>query len=38
MAVPVIEVERLSKKFIISHETQERYTALRDVISRKAKK
>jgi lipopolysaccharide transport system ATP-binding protein len=38
MAVPVIEVERLSKKFVISHETQERYTALRDVISRNAKK
>lgn len=38
MAATVVDVEHLSKKFIISHETQERYTALRDVISRKAKK
>ena len=35
---PVIKVENLSKSFIISHEGQEKYTALRDVISKKAKR
>lgn len=35
---PVIKVENLSKKFIIAHEQQEKYTALRDVMVRKAKK
>jgi len=37
MTTPVIRVENLSKKFIISHEAPERYTSLRDVIARKAK-
>jgi len=37
MAIPVIKVEQLSKKFIISHEVQERYTSLRDVIANKAR-
>lgn len=37
MSTPVIKVEQVSKKFIIAHETQERYTALRDVIAKKAK-
>lgn len=32
-----IKVESLSKKYILSHEPPERYTALRDVIARKAK-
>ena len=36
MTHPVIKVEGLSKKFIISHEAPERYTALRDVIVKKA--
>ncbi len=34
----VIKAEGLSKKFIISHEQAERYTALRDVLARQAKK
>lgn len=34
----VINVENLSKKFIIAHKEQERYTALRDVIERQTKK
>jgi lipopolysaccharide transport system ATP-binding protein len=38
MASPIIKVENLSKQFIIDHEGQERYTALRDVIARKTKK
>ena len=29
----VIKVENLSKKYIISHQRQERYTALRDVMA-----
>jgi homopolymeric O-antigen transport system ATP-binding protein len=33
----VIKVEQLSKKFIIGHETKERYVALRDIIARQAK-
>lgn len=33
----VIEVQHLSKRFIISHEKAESYTALRDVIAQKAK-
>jgi lipopolysaccharide transport system ATP-binding protein len=32
-----IKVEGLSKRFIISHETQERYTSLRDVIAKRAR-
>lgn len=35
---PIIEVKNLSKSFTISHEGQERYTALRDVMAQKAKK
>jgi lipopolysaccharide transport system ATP-binding protein len=35
---PIIKVEGLGKKYIISHEGKESYTALRDVISRTAKK
>lgn len=37
METPIIKVEGLGKKYIISHERGERYTALRDVISRKTK-
>jgi lipopolysaccharide transport system ATP-binding protein len=33
MSDTVIEVENLSKKYIIGHQKQERYTALRDVIA-----
>ena len=36
MAAPIITVEGLTKKFIISNEIQERYTSLRDVIARNA--
>lgn len=38
MTFPVIKVEGLSKKFIISHDGPEGYTSLRDVIARKAKR
>ena len=38
MANPVIKVEGLSKRFIISHERRESYSSLRDVIARKAEK
>jgi lipopolysaccharide transport system ATP-binding protein len=38
MADSIIKVENLSKRFIISHEEQERYTSLRDVVTRKVKK
>ena len=34
----IIEVRGLSKSYIINHEGKEQYTALRDVIARKAKK
>jgi lipopolysaccharide transport system ATP-binding protein len=34
----VIKVEELSKKFIIGHEEKEKYTSLRDVMARNAKK
>jgi lipopolysaccharide transport system ATP-binding protein len=37
MSKPVIKVEQLSKKFILSHEVQERYTSLRDVMAKKAR-
>ncbi len=37
MSLPIISVEGLSKRFIISHEGTERYTALRDVVTKKAK-
>jgi len=35
---PIIKVEGLGKKYIISHEGKESYTSLRDVISRNTKK
>ena len=35
---PIIKVENLSKSYIINHEGQERYTAIRDVIANKVKK
>jgi lipopolysaccharide transport system ATP-binding protein len=38
MSSPIIEVENISKQFIISHESKERYTSLRDVITNQAKK
>lgn len=38
MSSKVIKVENLSKKYTLSHQSQERYTALRDVIARRAKK
>lgn len=34
----IIKVENLSKKYIIDHEGQERYTAMRDVVASKVKK
>jgi lipopolysaccharide transport system ATP-binding protein len=34
----VIKVDNLGKKYLISHEGRERYVALRDVLTRKAKK
>lgn len=37
MSSPIIKVENVSKKFLIGHQTGERYTALRDVISNNAK-
>ncbi len=37
MSDNVIKVDNLSKKYIISHQRQEHYTALRDVIANKAK-
>lgn len=37
MEQPVIQVEGLSKKFIIAHQKQERYTALRDIITNNVK-
>lgn len=37
MSEPLIKVQGLGKKYIISHERKENYTALRDVISRKAR-
>lgn len=38
MSSPIIQVRDLSKSFILSHEGRESYTALRDVISKKAKR
>jgi lipopolysaccharide transport system ATP-binding protein len=35
--MPVIKVENLSKKYTLSHQRQERYTALQDVITDKFK-
>ncbi len=37
MSNAVIKVDNLSKKYIIGHQKQERYTALRDVITNKVK-
>src|SRR5216684_2152824 len=37
MTLPVIQVENVSKKFIISHESQERYTSLRDIVAKRAR-
>ncbi|MEH2455810.1 ABC transporter ATP-binding protein [Nostoc sp.] len=37
MSDTVIQVENLGKKYIIGHQQQERYTALRDVIANKVK-
>lgn len=37
MPQPIIQVENLSKKFIIGHQKTERYTALRDVIANNIK-
>ncbi|WP_045054652.1 ABC transporter ATP-binding protein [Aliterella atlantica] len=37
MTEPVIKVENLGKKYIINHQKQERYTALRDVMTKTAK-
>lgn len=37
MSDTVIKVENLSKKYLIRHEQRERYTALRDLIAKKAK-
>jgi lipopolysaccharide transport system ATP-binding protein len=38
MVRKIIQVENLSKHYIIHHEKQDRYVALRDVVSRKARK
>ena len=37
MPDPIIKVENVSKKFIISHEAPEKYKSLRDTISNKVK-
>ncbi len=37
MSDTIIKVENLGKKYIIGHQQQERYTALRDVIANRAK-
>jgi lipopolysaccharide transport system ATP-binding protein len=37
MSSPIITVENLSKRFVLSHEGSESYTALRDVVANKAK-
>jgi len=36
--IPIIDIKGLSKSYILSHEGQEQYVALRDVITRGAKK
>ncbi len=38
MSETVIKVENLSKKYILCHQSQERYTALRDVMSNGVKR
>ena len=35
---PIISVQNLGKKYILSHQSQERYTALRDVMVNGAKR
>jgi lipopolysaccharide transport system ATP-binding protein len=37
MSKPVITVEHLSKMYVLKHQTNERYTALRDVVTQTAK-
>ena len=37
MTIPAIRVEGLGKKYIIRHQQRERYTALRDVLTNRAK-
>ena len=37
MTAPIISVEGLTKSYVLRHQQQERYTALRDVIANKAK-
>lgn len=37
MSEPIIRVENLSKSYVLKHQQQEKYIALRDVISNKAK-
>lgn len=37
MSKPIIKVEGLGKRYVISHEQRESYTALRDVIGRKVR-
>ncbi len=37
MSDTVIRVENLGKKYVIGHQKQERYTALRDVLAEKAR-
>ena len=38
MSDTVIKVENLSKKYILSHQSQEKYTALRDVMANGVRK
>jgi len=37
MSKPIITVEHLTKSYILRHQQQERYVALRDVLANKAK-
>ena len=37
MSAPIITVEELSKSYVLRHQQQERYTALRDVMANKAR-
>src|SRR5688572_8233806 len=37
MSKPIISVENLGKKYLLRHQRNERYTALRDVLSNKAR-
>ncbi|MBK7946180.1 MAG: ABC transporter ATP-binding protein [Flavobacteriales bacterium] len=37
MAAPIITVEQLGKRFMLRHQQQERYTALRDVMANRVK-